>query len=52
MIRQKFDIGDLVEIDVPYSKDSSKLMGLIVASALINPGTNTSEHLWHDDEYH
>jgi len=52
MIRQNFDIGDLVEIDVPYNKESSKLMGLVVASALINPGTNSSDHVWHDDEYH
>ena len=43
MIRQKFDIGDLVEVDVPYSEENSKLLGLVVKTKLINPQTNTSE---------
>ena len=51
MIRQKFDIGDLVEVDVPYSEENSKLLGLVVKTKLINPQTNTSEQKWHDDEY-
>jgi len=51
MVRQKFDIGDLVEVDVPYSEEHNKLLGLVVKTKLINPQTNTNKQKWHDDEY-
>ena len=47
-MRQKFDIGDLVQVNHPVDKT-----GVIVETKLINDNiTQPEEWSWHPDEYH
>jgi hypothetical protein len=55
MMRQKFDIGDLVEIALPWGREtrsSNSAIGLVTATRLINANMETPElYRWHVDEY-
>jgi len=53
MIRQEFDIGDLVELVTPYSTEDSRngSIGLITKSKKITEQP-AGEYRWHRDEYH
>jgi hypothetical protein len=47
-MRQKFDVGDLVQVRSPVDKT-----GVIVETKLINEGYDKPEQWsWHPDEYH
>ena len=47
MIRQKIDVGDLVECDF----GGEKIQGVILERKAINPAFDTERH-FHPDEYH
>ncbi len=53
MIRQQFDIGDLVQINLPYpTKDSRTSIGVVTETRLINAHMTSPElYRWHPDEY-
>jgi len=47
-MRQKFDVGDLVQVRPPVDKT-----GVVVETKLINDNiTQPEEWSWHPDEYH
>ena len=55
-MRQKFDIGDLVVVQLPTSPGIRRLAGVIIETRLINRNTPLRENLaidwtWHHDEY-
>ncbi len=51
MIRQEFDLGDLVQF---YPTTESDGVGIVTASKLINKNSVVYENKqkWHPDEYH
>ena len=53
MIRQQFDVGDLVEIDLPYpTKKKRSTIGVVTETRLINAHmTEPGLYKWHPDEY-
>ena len=56
IVKQEFEVGDLVEFNVPYSPKGEKpknRIGVITESKLINDSITTTEQFkWHLDEYH
>tara|TARA_B100000900_G_C20168682_1_gene548895 strand:- start:149 stop:409 length:261 start_codon:yes stop_codon:yes gene_type:complete len=55
-VKQDFEVGDLVEFNVPYSsknKNTKSRIGVITESKLINDSIITEgQFKWHLDEYH
>ena len=49
MIKQKIDIGDLVECELGNNRE--KLTGVVLERKAINPIYDTERH-FHPDEYH
>tara|TARA_B100000941_G_C28486226_1_gene545143 strand:+ start:1274 stop:1510 length:237 start_codon:yes stop_codon:yes gene_type:complete len=52
MIRQQFDIGDLVKVSYPYENKKSSWLGLVTDKKVINANLLDPDlYKWHPDEY-
>ena len=55
MMRQEFDIGDLVKLVTPYPSPNSSPgdIGMVTKSKrIVDFPTNDPNYHWHKDEYH
>ena len=49
-MRQKFDIGDLIEVELPF-KPNTRKQGIILETEIINNHLVDEKSYWHSDEY-
>ena len=54
MKRQEFDVGDIVQVKLPYNSGDADHYGTIIQRKLINKNTEDAlaTKKWHLDEYH
>jgi len=50
MVKQKIDIGDLVEVDPPAP--GKRYQGVVVERKTINPNFDDPNRVYHPDEHH
>jgi hypothetical protein len=49
-MRQKFNIGDFIEVDHPF-KPNARKQGIVVETQVINNHLLDKQSYWHPDEY-